>query len=120
MSYFRNKFNKEFLFLCQRQEPKGGSVRLDDKDHTFWVFRKRYTGNQPKTIQVIPLLLFNKIKSTNKQDINVEDYMMLCKNKSDTEVTCSYDPNYVAEDGEDYVCDFGITAVTGDLSGDEY
>lgn len=117
MAYFRNKFNKEFLFLCEKQEPKGGEIRLDDKNHTFWVFKKRNAPNQPKTIQVIPLLLYNKIESKNKKDINIEDYMMICQNKSDTIVKCEYDKNHRSEQSEDYICDFGITTVTGDLAG---
>lgn len=117
MTYFRNKFNKEFLYLCNKQEPKGGSVRLDDSDHLFWIFRRRDTHSQPKSVQVIPLLLFNKIRSS-KDDYNLEDYMMLCDDNSDTIVTCSYDPYYVSQQADDNkVCDFGIKNITGDLSG---
>ncbi len=124
--YFRNKFNKEFLYLCNEQ-PKGGSVRLDDKDHVFWVFRRRNliglpSGKSdycPKTVQVIPLLLFNKIRSSSNEDLNVEDYMMICDDKSDTTITCWYDPNYVSAQSEDKICDFGVKNITGDLNGRE-
>lgn len=119
MTYFRNKFNREFLYLCNKQEPKGGSVRLDNKDHTFWVFRKRNTKYQPNTIHVIPLLLYNKIESTWNKDLNVEDYMMICDNRSDTTITCYYDDTVVSEQVEEQICDFGIKTITGDLSGTE-
>jgi len=127
MTYFRNKFDKEFLFLCNKQEPKGGSIRLDAPIKDFWVFRQRAGNTQPQTIQVIPLLLYNKIESDNKGDpqngiqgdINVDDYMMICQNLSETTVTCSYDPYYQTEQSTDYICDFGVKNITGDLTNED-
>lgn len=123
--YFRNKFNKEFLFLCDRQEPKGGEIRMDSTVKDFWIFRKRNSMGQPQTVEVIPLLLFNKLESDNKgnvsenipADVNMEDYMMVCQDISDTTITCSYDPYYQTEQSTDFICEFGIKNITGDLSG---
>ena len=114
--YFRNKFNNEFLYLCNKQEPKGGTVRLDNVNE-FWIVDD-YGPEQPSTLHVIPLLLYNKITSSNDDDKKVEDYLMICQNKSDTIVTCEYDPNYFSEQtSEKHICDFGITNLTGDLVG---
>ena len=114
--YFRNKFNKEFLYLCNNQEPKGGTVTLDDKDHIFWEFRRNGTKYQPKTVHVIPLLLYNTIESSNPNDENIENFMMICEDKSTTEIKCYYDKNAVGGPDKVFVCDT-IPNLTGDLTG---
>lgn len=116
MVYFRNKFNEEFLFLCNEQTPKGGSVRLDSDHPSFFkIVKNKGNPNQPDNVRVIPLLLFNKIRTNNAEDKIVEDYMALCEDKNDTVVTCSYDKNYTRLDKSDYICNLGITTITGDL-----
>lgn len=107
------------MYLCNKQEPKGGSVRLDSGDHTFWILRYRGTYNQPKTVHVIPLLLYNQLKSSNTNDFNVENYMMICERKSDTKITCYYDSNVRSGPDKDYVCDImDSNTITGDLDGE--
>ena len=117
--YFGNKFDSEFLHLANAQEPKGGTIRLDAKDRSFWVFRNRVAYGQPQTIHVIPLLLFNQIESTNKDDLNVENYMMICQKHNDTSITCYYDENVRAGMDKLFECDLGITTITGDLEGED-
>ena len=90
---------------------------MDDKYHPFWSFRRKEKERQPKTIQVIPLLLYNHIRSSNSRDRNVEDYMMVCIDKGDTEIRCYYDKKEQSEQSEDFICDMGITNLTGDLIG---
>lgn len=114
MVYFRNKFNEEFLFLCNEQTPKGGTMRLDQNSLFFYTEYNKSNSNQPSFTKVIPLLLFNKIMTSNSNDHVIEDLMVLCENKNDTTVTCLYDENYVKET-DDYLCNFGITTATGDL-----
>lgn len=114
--YFRNKFNEEFLFLCEEQTPKGGSIRLDDKNASFFqIIKNKGNPSQPDNVRVIPLLLFNKLRTNNSNDKIVEDYMALCEDNNDTIVTCSYDPNYNGLNKSDYICNLGITTITGDL-----
>lgn len=116
MVYFRNKFDEEFLFLCNEQTPKGGSVRLDSDHPSFFnIVKNKGNPNQPDNVRVIPLLLFNKIRTNNAEDKIVEDYIALCEDKNDTVVTCSYDKNYTRLDKSDYICNLGITTITGDL-----
>jgi len=125
--YFRNKFDPDFLRLCNEQEPKGGKIRLDSEYHTFWLFRRRNLNfpdkkkkNRPNTVHVIPLLLFDTIESTNiLEDKNVEDYMMICADKSDTTITCEYKGRGTSQQSEEHICTFGVEEITGDLSSNE-
>ena len=112
--YFRNKFNEEFLYLCN-QQPKGGKLKLDDKNHIFWEVFQRKSYFRPGTLHVIPLLLFNTIKSSNPRDVNIEDFMMVCEDRGDTTIECLWDDNHVSEQALDFICDMGITNITGDL-----
>ncbi|RAP46457.1 MAG: hypothetical protein BZ136_07565 [Methanosphaera sp. rholeuAM74] len=112
--FFRNKFDDEFLFLADAQSPKGGSVNFNNRNYFFKFFENSGGSNQPDTVKVVPLLLFNRIHSSNVNDLNVEDYMMICESKSDTVVSCEYDEDYVSSH-DDYVCDFGIHTLTGDF-----
>ncbi|RAP49427.1 MAG: hypothetical protein BZ138_07710 [Methanosphaera sp. rholeuAM270] len=118
--YFRNKFDDEFLFLCNQQEPKGGSIRLDNKDHAFWVFKKRDTRFQPDTVHVIPLLLHNKMTSTNFDDLNIENDLMICKNVGDTKITCTFEENLPSQMDEPFICQYDTIIKTGDLVGKDY
>lgn len=116
MTYFRNKFNEEFLFLANNISPKGGEIQLNDDDPLFFKITPMNIDGQPHHISVIPLLLYNKLSSTNSDDHNVEDYMMLCKNKLDTHVYAEYDETYITKQETSYVCDMGVNVVTGDLT----
>lgn len=118
MSYFRNKFNPEFLFLCNHQD-KGASVQLNEQDPLFFIFEKQDTNTQSKQIKVIPLVLYNKIITTNQNDKIIEDYIVLCEAKSDTTISVIYDKNYISESRNDYSCNLGITTITGDLAGSD-
>lgn len=123
--YFRNKFDEDFLFLCNHQPKcKDEQITLSDVGHPFWIFRRFTNKRQAKTIHVIPLLLFNKIESSNDKDhggndLNVDNYMMICENKGDTIITCNW-----VEEGKGgskdstRPCDGGIGVKTGDLSGE--
>ena len=119
MTYFRNKFDEEFLYLCNHQ-PKCEykKVRLDSVSHTFWMFKEFTHSRQAKTVHVIPLLLFNRIASTNPEDKNVDNYMMICKNISDTVVVCNWsDYERGGKSDSTQNCSYWIKEINGDLEG---
>ena len=86
--YFRNKFNEEFLLLANNIEPKGGSVRLDQKNPLFFEIRQPAFDEVGRYVEVIPLLLYNRIKTKYSEtkldndiidkDKIVEDWIALC------------------------------------------
>ena len=126
--YFRNKFNEEFLLLADNISPKGGSVRLDQKNPLFFEIRKPAFDEAGRYITVIPLLLYNRIKTSysetkidndiqNKDKI-IEDWIALCVNRKDDIITCWYDEKYISEQEHDYLCNLNIVEVTGDLYND--
>ena len=90
---------------------------MDDKDHTFWIFRKKGTYGQPNTVHVIPLLLYNQIESSNLEDQNIENMMMICKNDGSTVIKCYYDSMVTSGPDKVYECKFGVEGITGDLDG---
>ena len=117
--YFRNKFNEEFLYLADNISPKGGSIKLGSDEPLFFEVKYPAFDEAGRYITVIPLLLFNRIKSSTgvktSNDKNIEDWMMLCKNNKDTVVTCWYDEKYISPHDVDYICDLNIPEITGDL-----
>lgn len=127
--YFRNKFNEEFLLLANNIEPKGGSVRLDQKNPLFFEIRQPAFDEVGRYVEVIPLLLYNRIKTKYSEtkldndiidkDKIVEDWIALCVNRKDNIITCWYDDKYISEQGNDYICNVNIVEVTGDLYQDE-
>lgn len=123
--YFRNKFNEEFLLLADNISPKGGSVRLDQKNPLFFEIMRPAFDEAGRYITVIPLLLYNKITTTysetkldndnpNKDKV-IEDWIVLCVNRKDDIITCEYDENYVSEQETDYICNLNFPEITGDL-----
>lgn len=127
--YFGNKFDKEFYYLCVCQK-KGleGSFKL--LDSMWWEFRKhssdrfKYKNDkhnskkQPTYIHALPLVLTNKLSSSNSDDKNIEDKMLLCKYDSSTRLRCEWvKKRLMANEDDGYICDFGITTITGDLVG---
>ena len=112
MTYFRNKFDEEFLFLANEQ-PKGASTRLDSPDTDFFIIQNQSkVKTSPNTVRVIPLVLYNRIRSSNPKDKIIEDYMALCRPVSDTRITCDYDEDYERKVQENK---YGIRTVTGDF-----
>lgn len=117
MTYFRNKFDPEFLALCNKQE-KGNTIPVSlATNDDFWVFRRRNGKHQPNTIQVLPLVMCNRLYSSNKDDLNVENRMLICHNRSDTKVWCEWDDVETNEEGQRFICTLGIRTITGDLLG---
>lgn len=115
MTYFRNKFNEEFLELCNDIEPKGmDDTAISDYSNIFTEYRRR--PDHP-FIEVMPLVLYNILESSNPRDRNVEDYMMLCEDSASTVITASWDETHKARQ-EGYVCDL-LDVVTGDFKEEE-
>lgn len=138
--YFGTKFNYDFTKLLLLQEPKGGTVQLNDKSNPFWRFEQgRYTykyhngthdyENSPYLV-VQPLLMFNKITSTNSSDYPIQDHdivfksddpvnpkradqEIVCWDKADTKLTCYQDTSIETLD-EYYTCDSHLK-MTGDV-----
>ena len=123
--YFRNKFNEEFLLLADNISPKGGSVRLDQNNPAFFEINFPAFDSVEKYVEVIPLLLYNRIKtsyseskidnSLNVKDRIVEDWIALCANRKDNIITCWYDDKYISQQDTDYICNLNIVEVTGDI-----
>ena len=111
--YFRNKFNEEFLQLCNLI-PKGASTRIGNYSSLFFEFRKNPHTNR---VLVIPIIMCNRIKSTNSHDVNLQDYAMLCEDKQDTTITAYYDEDYVQNTREQYICE--IASNSGDFISEE-
>jgi hypothetical protein len=111
--YFRNKFNEEFLQLCDLI-PKGASTKIGSYSSLFFEFRRNPHTNR---VLVLPLVLCNKLRSTNSHDINLQDYAMLCESKQDTTIYAEYDENYTQNSTEQYICD--IASTTGDFIEEE-
>ena len=111
--YYRNKFDEEFLFLANEQ-PKGASIRLDQSSDFFQIIKQNNNTNKntPNTILVIPLILYNKIQSSNPEDKIIDDYIAICKPLSDTKITATYDEEYNRSIGENT---YGTKLVTGDF-----
>lgn len=107
--YFRNKFNEEFLYLCNNIHPKGATTRIGTCSNLFFEFRQ---NPHTKTVKIIPLILYNKLKSSNPHDKNIEDYILLCENKSDTKISALYDEKYTRP-SEEYVCN--VAQPSGDF-----
>lgn len=117
--YFRNKFNEEFLFLANNISPKGGSVRLDNNNPLYFIFEKAIFDEKGRYITVKPILLYNKIETNNSNDRNIEDWIVLCENRSDTIITCLWDNNYLTKQDTNYICDLNFVNINGDLVNDE-
>lgn len=107
--YFRNKFHEEFLYLCNNIYPKGATTRIGTCSSLFFEFRQ---NPHTKTVKVIPLILYNKLKSTNPNDKNIEDYIMLSENKADTIIRAIYDERYTRP-SEEYLCN--LAKISGDF-----
>ncbi|WP_455644813.1 hypothetical protein [Methanosphaera sp.] len=98
--YFRNKFNEEFLELCNLIEPKGISRKISTHSSPFFEYK---INPQTGRVMCIPLVLYNKLISSNINDTNLEDFVMLCEDTPDTIITAVYDEDYVRE-SEQFVC----------------
>ena len=111
--YYRNKFDEEFLFLANEQ-PKGASIRLDQSSEFFQIIKQNNNTNKttPNSILVIPLILYNKIHSSNPNDKIIDDYLAICRPLADTQVTALYDEEYNRSIGENT---YGTKLVTGDF-----
>lgn len=111
--YFKNKFNPEFLTLSNMQTPRGGHEKIGDHSSIFFHIEK---NKDDPTVKVIPLLLFNRLNSSNSSDRNIEDYMMLCDDNADTEVTAIYDERYTRK-SDKFMCNLNVND-TGDFKED--
>lgn len=116
--YFRNKFDEEFLFLANDISPKGGSVRLDNPNPLYFIFEKPPYDEWGRRILVKPLLLYNKITTSNKNDKVVGDWVVYCANRSDTRILCSWVDNYRTEQQDPVTCDLGFININADIAYD--
>lgn len=107
--YFKNKFDEDFLRYCNLIENKGASVRVKPGSSPFF---EMTTNPSTGRVKVIPLVLFNKIRSDNPNDINIDDYMMLCENTPNTSIRATYDETYTRST-EEFVCQ--IAQASGDF-----
>ena len=122
--YFRNKFDEEFLLLANNISPKGGSVRLDNPNPTFFIINKPAFDEEGTYVEVIPLLLYNHIwTSYSEKRINndiynkdkiIENYMALCVNRKDCIIYCD-EREETSYDESNYNCNLNINNATGDL-----
>ena len=106
--YFRNKFDEEFFNYCKHIQPRGASTNINDCSSLFFEFKQ---NPHTKRVLVIPLVLYNKLSSSNNDDVILEDKAALCLNSPDTIISCEYDETYAPETN-DFVCD--ITKPSGD------
>ena len=128
--YFGTKFDTVVTQLLLLQEPKGGKVRLSDKTNGFWKFEQEmHNGSKAKYVTVQPLLMFNKITSSNKLDIPIQDHEItfntddlldtkseqeiVCWDTANSLITCYYDEQLGALDDQ-YVCNTN-QKITGDV-----
>ena len=104
MTFFRDKFDNEFKTLCQLISPKGITTRISSYTQEFMNYKITYAmqTEQPQII-AIPLVLYNTLKSSNPNDINIQDHVMLCENKADTVITATYDEHKQPLD-RNYTC----------------
>lgn len=88
--YFQDKFNKEIQVLC-RHQPTGGSTTLGDFDSEAFFRISPVNPNhweKPYFVKVIPLIMFNKLESSNPDDVCYDDLCLVCKNVNGTKIRC--------------------------------
>ena len=112
MTFFRNKFDNEFLILCELITPKGMTGAIQNKKNSFIDFKKYDSTNH---VKVTPLVLYNKLESSNLNDCNVDDYCMICEDDPITRITATWEDGRTRK-AEDYVCN--ILTPTGDFRED--
>ena len=88
--YFGDKFNEEVQLLARHQK-KGGSTRLGKYNGAFYKIAPVNPNNKkerPPYIKVIPLLMFDKISSSNSNDTSFEHKCIICENNPSTIIRC--------------------------------
>ena len=89
--YFNDKFNKEIQVLA-RHQPCGGSTNLGKFDSgAFYKIAPVNPNNKkerPPYVKVIPLLMFNRLESSNPADKSFENLCLICENKPSTNIRC--------------------------------
>lgn len=91
--YFRNKFNKEIQVLARHQE-KGASVVLGKFNSDLFYKQAPLPlsdTNTPPYVKIIPLIMYNRIKSSNKNDKVFDNSCVICENNPSTEITAYWE-----------------------------
>lgn len=98
--YFRNKFNKEIQKLTRNMPEIGASTTIGEQENNpLFLFQgsKHTETINPYYLKVFPLVMYDTLESSNKDDIvyndsdleyNVYSGCIICKNTPGTIIKC--------------------------------
>lgn len=78
--YFRNKFNLEVQRIIRNMDEFGAGSRVNHLVKNLWRVEK--VGK--KTIKIIPLVMYESLSSTNKEDTVYDNSIVVAENKGST------------------------------------